>query len=260
MKWVMKRKKTRWTWYQVLRASGQLSYAGLMIAAILGRSFVVGAVLMVLALLGGAFYCGWLCPFGTIQEWVGRFGRWIFRGKRIRIPTRVEKWLLPLRYILMIVGFTGLAAIGVFSFLSQPYQNFLGIIAGNMAYITTFAWVWLGFFLLSSLLIDRPFCRYFCTEGARYGLLSMARVFSIRRDARVCIDCGICDGSCPVQVSISTRSHVRHPQCINCMECISSCPVNGALSYGSTVKWKTKTKMKINEVSNNESEENNEAI
>lgn len=236
----VKTTKTRWTWYQWLRAVGQLCYAGLVIAAILGKSFGVAIGLMVLALLGGAFFCGWFCPLGTVQEWLGRLGSRIMGGRRLKISERVEKRLVPLRYILMVASFSGLAFLMFLGFLSQPYQTFMGLIAGNTAYVTVAAWSLLGLFLVSSLLIDRPFCRYFCTEGARYGILSMARLFSIRRRASKCINCGACDKKCPTQVKISTKSHVRNPQCVNCMECISTCPVDGALSYGCVINWKKK--------------------
>lgn len=236
----VKTTRTRWTWFQWLRLAGQLSYGGLMIAAVLGRSFGIAIALMALALLGGAFYCGWLCPLGTVQEWLGRLGSRISGGRRLKVSVRVEKWLVPLRYVLMVAGFSGLAFLTFLGFLSQPYQSFMGLIAGNTAYVTAAAWTLLGFFLVSSLLMDRPFCRYFCTEGARYGLLSMARIFSIRRRKSKCINCAVCDKKCPTQVKISTKSHVRNPQCVNCMECISSCPVDGALSYGWVVNWKKK--------------------
>ena len=245
MSLLIQRKKTRWTWYQILRMAGQLSYAALIIFAILGNSFIVIGILLASALIGGAFFCGWFCPLGTVQEWIGRLGRWLFRGKRLQIPPRVEKWLFLMRYILLIVGFTGLGVLVFLSFLSRPYQTFTGLIMGQTAYVTVLAWSWLGLILVSSLIVDRPFCRYFCTEGAKYGALSLARVFSIKRDESKCINCGLCDRACPTQVKISTRGHVRHPQCINCMECISACPVDGALKFGFVIGGKnTRLEMK----------------
>ncbi len=233
---LIKRKKTRWTWYQLLRVAGQLSYAALTVLAILGNNLLVAGILMGSALIGGAFFCGWLCPLGTVQEWIGRLGSRLFRGKRLQIPSQVEKWLFLMRYVLLISGVTGFMVLTFLSFLSRPYQTFMGLIVGQTAYVSVLAWTWLGLFLVGSLIMDRPFCRYFCTEGAKYGLLSLARVFSIKRDEVKCIDCGLCDRACPTQVKISTRGHVLHPQCINCMECISACPVDGALTYGFAIR------------------------
>ncbi len=226
------RKRPQWSWLQFARRSGQIGYALAVILALYSEDFVTMLVLLGMALLGGAFYCGWLCPLGTAQEWIGYLGRKMLRGKRFRVPVKVERWLILSRYVLLLAGFLAWGGMAVLSFLSQPYQSFLSILTGQTAYITWFALAYLALFLISALLIDRPFCRYFCVQGAKYGALSLARVFSIRRDADTCVHCLRCDEACPTQVNISARGHIRHPQCINCLECISACPVAGTLRYG----------------------------
>ncbi|MDC7223179.1 MAG: 4Fe-4S dicluster domain-containing protein, partial [Spirochaetales bacterium] len=90
----------------------------------------------------------------------------------------------------------------------------------------------LAVFLLLSLFTDRPYCRYFCTEGARYGALSMGRLFSIRRNTESCINCKLCDRACPMGITVSQVKHVRNGQCVNCFECIAACPKKNTLSYG----------------------------
>ena len=226
------RKRKKWSWLQFARRSGQIGYILMVVLVLYSENFVSMLVLLGVALLGGAFYCGWLCPLGTAQEWVGHLGRKLLSGKRLRIPVRVERWLIFLRYVFLISGLLVWLGMAGLSFLSQPYQTFLSILAGQTAYITWLALAYLALFLLTALLIDRPFCRYFCTQGAQYGVLSLARVFSIRRNTDTCIHCLRCDEVCPTQVNISTRRHVRHPQCINCLECITACPVAGTLHYG----------------------------
>ena len=180
--------------------------------------------------MGGAFYCGWLCPLGTIQEWLGSLGRRILGGKNFRMPPRVEHILMFLRYLLLIAGLTGVIAFTYY--FDEPYISFTSILEGNTSYLTTFSVTSLVFFLILALFVDRPFCRYFCTQGAQYGALSLGRLLSIRRHAVNCIDCKLCDKACPTQVMVSNKHHVRHFQCINCMKCISACPAPGALDYG----------------------------
>lgn len=216
------------TWYQVMRLSFQIGYSLLIVFALIGRSFGTAAVLMGAALLGGAWFCGWLCPLGTAQEWIGRLGKFIFR-KRLRVPVKAERVIKYTRYVLLALG---LAGFGFAAVLNGPYYSFTGLITGNMSYITVFAWSFLGLFLAASLIIDRPFCRYLCTEGARYGALSLGRIFSIKRNKDTCIQCGKCDRTCPMQVRVSKRCHVRDPQCINCFECTAVCPVPNTLKYG----------------------------
>ena len=220
--------QTRFTWYQGLRLLFQLLYLTATVFAIVGKDFIVAIALMAIALIGGAWFCGWLCPFGMVQEWLGRLGNRLFRFK-LTIPQKAEKYLRLLRYLLLAAGTAGLMALG---FLSAPYNTFISSISGVAASITVTAWVLLGLFLAASLVIDRPFCRYFCTEGARYGVLSLGRLFTIRRNEESCVSCGICDRACPTQVAISTKGQVRNAQCINCMECIASCPKPGTLTYG----------------------------
>ncbi|MBI9101520.1 MAG: 4Fe-4S binding protein [Spirochaetales bacterium] len=215
-------------WYQVTRAILPIVYTALLITGLLWKSPLMVIILLGIAFLSGAFYCGWLCPFGFTQEWLGNLGR-VLNLPYLRVPTKVERWLRFSRYILFGLSMTGLAFV---YFLSDPYNNFMGLIVGNTGYVTIGGWILLGGFILSSMLIDRPFCRYFCTEGARYGGLSMARIFSIRRDKDKCVSCGACDRKCPSQIKVSVKGHVRNGQCINCFKCIDACPVEGTLSYG----------------------------
>jgi polyferredoxin len=69
------------------------------------------------------------------------------------------------------------------------------------------------------------------TEAAKYGVLSMTRIFSIKRDEDSCISCRKCDKACPMNIQVSKHDQVRNGQCINCMKCIETCPVPGTLNY-----------------------------
>ncbi|OQX29990.1 MAG: hypothetical protein B0D92_00780 [Spirochaeta sp. LUC14_002_19_P3] len=243
-------KKKQFSRLQILRLGAQLSYALLLILSVYSENFIALIVFLAAALIGGAFYCGWLCPMGAAQEWLGNLGKKIFRGKRLRVPVKLERVLIGLRYLLMIAGLTGLALFYFIYFLSEPYISFTLILKGHTAYLTVSAAVYLGFMLLLALLVDRPFCRYFCTQGAQFGLLSLVRLFSIRRRSESCISCKLCDAACPTQVELHNRSHIRHPQCINCLKCITACPVPNTLSYG----WAVSLPIKIK----NKKENNNE--
>ncbi len=231
-------------WYQILRIIIPLVYAGLMILGIMSKSITIMMVLMGSALLGGAFYCGWFCPFGAVQEWLAKTARFL-NIPRLRVPEKIEKWLRFTRYILLGLSIGGFAFV---LFLLSPYGSFFGLMMSNVVYISTIAWILLGVFFILSLFIDRPFCRYFCSEGARYGIVSLARIFTIRRDEERCVSCKICDNSCPVQVSVSNKRNVRNSQCINCFECIAVCPVENTLSYGWA--FSKKKNNKIEDVNN----------
>ena len=225
---LQKKIRTKWTWRRTARLLTQLTYAALIIFTAIDQNFIVSIAIGITSLLTGAFYCGWFCPAGAVQEVLGKLGAKLF-GRRLKLPRRVETVLSFSRYIITAAALAGLA---LAAFPGGPYRDIFGILAGQAAYIESAAWIWLGLLAAGALLIDRPFCRYFCPQGARYGLLSMARLFSIKRNTDRCTNCGICNKACPAGVNVAGKTHVRNPQCINCMECIDACPADKALTYG----------------------------
>ncbi|QEN09415.1 4Fe-4S binding protein [Oceanispirochaeta crateris] len=229
-------KKIRW--YQIVRALMPIAYMLLLIEGVMSKNIIFMGVLMGSTLLGGAWFCGWFCPFGFAQEWIGKLGQ-LLRIPKIRIPLKAVRWLNLSRYILLGLSMTGLAAVLL---LQSPYASFMGVVDRNMSYITQAAWVLMISFLTLSFIIDRPFCRFFCPEGARYGIVSLARLFTITRDETKCISCKKCDKACPSQIQISQHPDVRNAQCINCMECIAACPVKRTLKFG----WAFKKYAKMN--------------
>ncbi len=87
-------------------------------------------------------------------------------------------------------------------------------------------------FLIIAIFFERPFCNYFCTEAVKYGVFSLTRIFSIKRNQDTCVGCKKCEKACPMNIDVSVRDQIRHGQCINCFQCISACPVEGTLTYG----------------------------
>lgn len=89
------------------------------------------------------------------------------------------------------------------------------------------------FYGILSFFVDRPFCNYLCTEGARYGILGKLRLFSIKRENSSCVNCQKCNKVCPMNIEVSKSEVVQDPQCISCLNCIESCPVKNTLKVGS---------------------------
>ncbi len=194
-----------------------------------------------LAVAAGNFYCGWMCPFGSLQEWLGKLGSRIF-GIKLRMPAPIQRVLQFSRYIVYGIILLG-SAIHLTGWLTQSSSfnsnyHFLALMnAGSLAELDQIAgvavWIFLGLHLAAALFFDRPFCNYLCPDGVQYGFLSFARIISIRRREGACVGCGRCSRACPMQIDVAKVPHLRHASCINCMECFSACPVPGALSYGS---------------------------
>lgn len=199
-------------------------------------------LLLVASPILGNFFCGWVCPYGTAQEIMGAIGLKIFK-KKYKMPRKIQNYMQYLRYILVIVLITGV--LNIFLKPINGYRTFMRAFPFDITTITvSITFGIMIFYLLVSMVFERPFCNYLCTHGARYGFLSLVRIFSIKRNESTCINCKKCDLVCPMNIEVSTHPHVRNAQCINCLKCIDACPVPGTLSY-SRVKlpvWKNKEK------------------
>jgi polyferredoxin len=183
-----------------------------------------------LALFVGPAFCGWACPFGSFQEWLGKLGRKIFK-KRFNnfIPRHIDRWLRYLRYVMLIwvIYITAVTAQLIFADY-DPYFALFNFWAGEVALS---ALIILGVVLILSLLIERPFCKYACPYGALLGVFNLFRIFKVKRNPETCIDCGICDRTCPMNITVSAAGTVRNHQCISCLQCTSEyhCPISDTL-------------------------------
>ena len=85
--------------------------------------------------------------------------------------------------------------------------------------------------IVGSLLYDRFFCKYLCPMGAFYGLISKLSPSKITRNEDTCINCGLCNKNCPVNIKVSELKEIKSAECINCQSCILSCPKNNTLEF-----------------------------
>ena len=200
--------------------------AGDFIQKIHNSSFILMILGVIAAILFGAVFCGYFCPFGSYQEWIGKIGRKIFPKKYNRfVPRRLDAVLRYLRYavLAMVLYQTAISAKLVFQDV-DPYYALFQFFTGEVAIA---AYVALGVITVLSLFVERPWCKYFCPYGALLGIFNFFRIFRIRRVKSSCIHCGICDKSCPMNIKVSESTVIRNHQCISCGLCTSemSCPV-----------------------------------
>lgn len=199
-------------------------------------AFYVAGFLMFIGALMGRFVCGWLCPFGLIQDLLHKIP---FRKK---IETfRGDQLLRKLKYIILLV-FVILMPMFLVDILGQGAPYFCKLIcpAGtleggiplallNKSMQSALGWLyaWKNLLLIGtiilSILIYRPFCKYICPLGAVYSVFNPISVFRYRVDKEACIDCGVCARVCKMQVN--PIENANHPECIRCGICRKSCPV-----------------------------------
>ena len=177
-------------------------------------------------------FCSWLCPVGTISEYLWRLGKHTF-GRNFRLPRWLDVPLRSVKYILLALFLYAVAAMPVSairSFLAGPYGlvedvrmlnffRFLGFTGGLV----------LAVLVLASMFVQNFWCRYFCPYGALMGLASMLSPLRIRRDTSLCIDCATCAKACPSALPVDRLVTIRSAECLGCMECVASCPAAGAL-------------------------------
>jgi len=191
----------------------------------IGTLFAIGALV-------GSFVCGWACPFGFLQDLIGKIPT-----PRFRLPA----WSGNLRYLVLIV-----AVVEIPVLYGEGHPLFIcrfcpaGALEGaapNLvrSAITGARVVWpsiakmtvLILVLLAIFFTWRPWCTLLCPLGAIYGIFNRISVFFLRFHPKRCTDCGICLRACRFGIEPDRRAN--DPHCIRCLEC-TGC---GALTVGS---------------------------
>ncbi|HKT12700.1 MAG TPA: 4Fe-4S binding protein [Terriglobia bacterium] len=196
------------------------------------------AMFLLLAFLSVAFlfrkaFCSWLCPVGTVSEYLWRAGRKMF-GRNFRIPRWLDVPVRGLKYLLLgffVWAVAGMSAEAIESFMHSSY----GLIAAVkmldfFRFMSLTGLVVMAVLVAASLIIENFWCRYLCPYGALLGLVSLASPHRIRRDAEACIDCTKCARACPSSLPVDRLASVRSAECTGCMACVAACPAEGALT------------------------------
>jgi NosR/NirI family nitrous oxide reductase transcriptional regulator len=166
---------------------------------------------------GRGSFCGWLCPFGALQEFIGS------AGARLKLPKLTLPWglherLWPLKYIL----FLGLFGLSLYD-LSLA-ERAAEVEPFKTAIVLHFLrdWPFVAFALLMlapALLVDRFYCRYLCPLGAALAVPGRMRMFDWLRRYKECgSPCGRCAFECPVN-AIHPEGHINPNECIQCLHC-----------------------------------------
>ncbi len=189
-------------------------------------NFILLGGTILLALLLGRIFCGWICMFGWIQEIPARLGKWIFK-KRFTVPLAIDKPLRYLKYVILFVSiyFTWKLADLVIS-PYDPFAAYAHLPAGftSVAEESLIGLIILfGTFILS-FFYDRVFCKYLCPMGAFLGIIYKVTNYKIKRDEETCIHCNKCTKACPVNIDVAKLESVTSAECINCLECVTVCP------------------------------------
>ena len=191
--------------------------------------FVVGLIGLYSCLLG-RWICGWLCPFGLLQELL-----YLIPTKKFKPSLKGLRWVKYAILLIFVIAVPVLVMLG----RGVGFPAFCKYICPQGTLQGTFLvafdaqlrdligvrfigkWVLLAILLVASVFLFRPFCRVICPLGALYGLFNSIALVHIRLHPDKCSSCGACSTVCPVGID-PVRS-CNSAECIRCGKCIGAC-------------------------------------
>lgn len=196
--------------------------------------YVVGFLIFTGSLLG-RFVCGWLCPFGLVQDLLYKIP---FFRKRKNLPG--HKVLVWLKYVILVlfVILLPLLAVDIIGQGSPWFCQYIcpsGTLTAGIPLVGLndtlksavgglFAWKVsiLAILVFLSLWIYRPFCKYLCPLGAVYSVFNPIALYRYKVDENACTHCGKCKRACKMDIKVWEKPNSG--ECIRCGDCLKACP------------------------------------
>ncbi len=208
------------------------------ISKLFSGTMVLFFLTVVIAIIFRRGFCGNICPFGALQEFIGHFN-----PKKVRIPQSYDKYLRMIKYVLLALSvimawrtaslwlspFDPWAA---FAHMYNIEELFVEFAVGTIILIIT---------IIASVFISRFFCKYLCPAGALYGIIGKISPMKIECDQNKCTKCGICNKECPMDIDVYNSAKVTSAECIACGKCFDVCPQNNSFITARFGKFKLKS-------------------
>src|SRR6185312_15896353 len=189
---------------------------------------------LAISLLLRKAFCSWLCPVGTVSEYLWKLGQRTFK-RSFHLPRWADLGLRSLKYLFL--GFfawavVNMSASDIDAFQRSPYGLIVDVRMLNFfRFLGTTAAVVVGVLALLSIFVQNLWCRYLCPYGALLGMVSLGSPTKIKRYADPCIDCGKCAKACPSALAVDKLVTIRSVECTGCLECVAVCPAKDALQF-----------------------------
>lgn len=205
--------------------------------------YVLGLLIFFGAVLGRAV-CGFLCPFGLLQDIIYKIP--FFKKNRFKL----DKYLRDIKYgvmaVLVIILPVTVKLTPFFCKYVCPSGTVSGILLAiadsrimrSLGPLFTWKFIVLMIFVVGGLMVFRPFCKYICPLGAIYGFFNKIALYRLKVDLDKCVGCGKCIEACLMNVDpVKTPDS---PECIRCGKCAVACP-KGAICTGLKGREKKKS-------------------
>ena len=196
-------------------------------------SYYISGFLILIGVLLGRFVCGFLCPFGWLQDLLHKIPCKKFSTMKLK-PLRWIKYIVLLFAVILLPAFL-VNDVGMSDPIFCKYICPQGVLEGaiplaivnegirqSLGALFTRKLIILLVIVVLSILFYRPFCKWICPLGAFYALMNKVSLLGIQVDDRRCISCGKCARVCKMDVDITKTPD--HTECIRCGKCIKECP------------------------------------
>lgn len=208
-------------------------------------SYYVVGILMFFGVMVGRLICGFLCPFGWVQDLLHKIPTKKFSTKKLKL-------LRYIKYVIMVVVVWIMCVIASQKTgMSLPYfckyicpQGILGggiplsianpAIRNALGKLFTMKSIFLGITVVLSIIYYRPFCKWICPLGAFYSLFNKISFYQIKFDEHKCVNCNRCRKACHMDVDITKNQ--AHLECIRCNECVKVCPTKALTTSFTDIK------------------------
>ncbi|MDQ1259951.1 MAG: NosR/NirI family transcriptional regulator, nitrous oxide reductase regulator [Pseudomonadota bacterium] len=176
-------------------------------------------IIVTVFLFGRGLFCGWMCPFGSLQESIYKIARMVGLGRfQTKLP---QVWHDRLKWLKYAVFF-GLLAVSMFSMgLAEKLAEVEPFKTTFLVGVMNRAWPY-GLFVAAilgvSIFIERPYCKYICPLGASLAMPSTFRWFGLKRK-QDCNSCKACAVGCGAQ-AIDADGRIDHRECLHCLDCM----------------------------------------
>ncbi len=200
-------------------------------------AYILG-ILFLFGLMFARFICGFLCPFGLIQELLYKIRTPKLRKSRFTRILSYFKYVLLAIVIAIPIIYAGIPSFCKYICPAGTLEGAVSLLAnirnsdfyGMLGYLFTWKFCVLVVVVVACIFIYRFFCRFICPLGAIYSLFNRISLIGVKLDKDKCIDCGLCVQGCKMDIK-----HVGDHECIQCGECISVCPVQAISWKGSQI-------------------------
>lgn len=185
-------------------------------------NFVILTITLIITIFLGRFFCGWVCAFGSVLEWMHSLSNKIFK-KKFKMPKKLDSFFKMFKYLILIYLIVMVWTMNK-TFYADPWDAFDSLLSLNFdikTYLPSF--IFLVLVLILNIFVNRAHCRYFCPLGAIFNIISRAKLLFVKKADKNCGNCSICSITCPMGIDMNRVENYKG-ECIVCVKCVESCP------------------------------------